>query len=268
MNMGRVYWCWKLMMTLLRSWRTRQSWGAWNLKWGQRKGPVVSEAAPLHRTVWSSVCQNIPEKLVAHEGWRCYQSSRRTLRRWSKSVFANCCSIPLGLCNCTAPCAFWLQQKNQCEDCIHPSKGPVMCESQWARARPACDYLLFQLFPRLTLWVGEKVVCMCICVCWFGGGGVGALKWDGEILSSIKKDSEVERATIKCTRLCVYNLSESVSYIYYAVVCLYSGNTLDNPGTSYNICSFSLAHTHREEDEVLCAHAPTQTRPYAWLPLI
>lgn len=41
---------------------------------------------------------------------------------------------------------------------------------------------------------------------------------------------------------------------------------LENQGTSHY--TLSLAPTHTEEDEVLRAHAPTQTRPYAWLPLI
>lgn len=163
------------MMTLLRSRRTRQSRGACH---GGKARLSVRQLPPW--TVRSSVWPRLPKypwETCGTRGWRCYQSSRRTLPSWSKSVFANCCSIPLGLCNCAAPCAFRLQLKTQCEDCIHLSKGPVMCESQWARARPACDCLLFQLFPRLTLWVGEKVVCMCMCllvwrwgVCVSGGG--------------------------------------------------------------------------------------------------
>lgn len=88
-------------------------------------------------------------KCVAPESNGCCKSSCRIQQSGSKSAFAKCCSVSVSLCNCTALCALQLQLKNQCEDHIHPSKGPVMCESQWARARPACDYLLFQLFPSL-----------------------------------------------------------------------------------------------------------------------
>lgn len=173
-------------------------------------------------------------------------------------MFANCCSIPLGWCNCTAPCAFWLQLKNQCEDCIHPSKGPVMCESQWARPRPACDYLLFQLFPRLTLWVGEKVVCVCMCVLVWRWG-VGALKCDGENLSSRREYSEKRELQKQCVCPCVYNLSESVSCSYYSVVCLPSGNTPRQPRHLIQYMLFPLAYTHRGGWSPVCACPHTNT---------
>lgn len=66
-NMGRVYWYWKLMMTLLRSWRTRQSWRAWNLKWGQRKGLLVTETAPSLDCV--ILCVAIAAKISLRNLW-------------------------------------------------------------------------------------------------------------------------------------------------------------------------------------------------------
>lgn len=80
-----------------------------------------------------------------------------------------------------------------------------MCERQQARARPACDYLLFQLFPSTHSCEWERKWCVCECVCWFGGGEAGVLKGDGDILHSRKEESGEERATKKlceCVGVC------------------------------------------------------------------
>ena len=113
-------------------------------------------------------------------------------------------------------------------------------------SRPACNYLLFQLFPRL--WVGEKVVCTCMCVMvwrWVGGG-----EMEGSWGRKIERKRE---------KMCVLNLSESVSCSYYAAVCLHSGNTSRKPmpHTVLYTLSFTHAHWGRWSPVCACPHANT-----------
>lgn len=152
-------------------------------KEGEKNGDVTDRAASLHR------CLTVPEKPAAHQGDTTEIFLPHTAS-WSKTVCANCWGIPLGLCYCTAPSAFWLQLKNLCEDCIHPIEVQSCVRASGPGLGLACDYLLFQLFPRLTLWVGEW--CVCACGCWLGAGSGGEVKWDGGIRSSGMEEKVTE----------------------------------------------------------------------------
>lgn len=141
-----------------------------------------------------------------------------------------------------------MQLKNLCEDCIHPSKLKSCMRAKRAGTRPACAYLLFQLFPRLTLRVWEKVLRM-----WRWGRS----KRDGEIPSSRKEAREEEGAAQKVC-LCAVRLS-TVPVAKWRVC------TVETSAISYNMCSLSVSHTHalttRGEDEVPRAFAPTRNTP-------
>lgn len=156
-NAAKMLWIWVEFIDVGTWW-----WHCWG---GQgraeeRPGSYWDNSLPgLCDPLCGHSCQDIPEKRVAHE------AATNHLAAHCEVDQRVCLPINLGLCYCTALCAFRLQLKNQCEDRIHPSKGPVMCERQWARAQPACDYLLFQLFPRLPPVSGrESGVYVHVCV--------------------------------------------------------------------------------------------------------
>lgn len=174
--------------------------------------------------------------------------------------------INLGLCDYFALCALRLQLKNQCEGCIHPSKGPVMCERQQARARPACDYLLFQLFPSTHSCEWERKWCVCECVCWFGGGEWGCWREMETFFIPGRKRVGKRELQRNCVNVLVYVQCrwECLLFLWHSQVFFAKWKRCGRRKTLILYMRFlSGSYTQNERWSPICAcpHALTPHRP-------
>lgn len=136
-----------------------------------------------------------------------------------------------------------------------------MCERQQARARPACDYLLFQLFPSNHSCEWERKWCVCECVCWFGGGEWGSWREMETFFIPGRKRVGKRELQRNCVNVLVYVQCrcECLLFLWRSQVFFAKWRHCGQrkPVILYMLF-LSGSYT---QNEVPSAHAPTHSRP-------